>query len=126
MKTSKIFEVVGGVMLFLGVLLFALSIKVNSGYGFRFYRLGNINLGAVLIVLLIFEIVGYVILFNMKPWCTVFKWVIIFTGIAFGIVFIVSLNFYFRDMSLLQFLIYLLLIAVGTGLLIKGKLLEKK
>ena len=125
---NLICRVIGAVMILVGVVLFALSIKVNSGYGygFRFVRWGNVNLGAVLIVLLVFEAVAYVALYNIQPWMKVLKISMIGTAVVFGIVFIVSLNFYFERMSLLQFIIYLGLIAIGAGLLIRGRLGDGK
>ncbi len=125
---NLICRVIGAVMILVGVILFALSIKVNSGYGygFRFVRWGNVNLGAVLIVLLVFEAVAYVALYNIQPWMKVLKISMIGTAVVFGIVFIVSLNFYFERMSLLQFIIYLGLIAIGAGLLIRGRLGDGK
>ena len=115
-------------MILVGVVLFALSINVNSGYGygFRFVRWGNVNLGAVLIVLLVFEVVAYVALYNIQPWMQILKVAMLGTAVVFGIVFIVSLNFYFERMSLLQFIIYLGLIGIGAGLLIRGRLADRK
>ena len=101
---------------------------VNSGYGagFRFVTWGNVNLGAVLIVLLVFEVVAYVALYNIQPWMQILKVAMLGTAVVFGIVFIVSLNFYFERMSLLQFIIYLGLIGIGAGLLIRGRLADRK
>lgn len=125
---NMICRVIGAIMILVGVVLFALSIKVNSGYGagFRFVRWGNVNLGAVLIVLLVFEVVAYVALYNIQPWMQILKVAMLGTAVVFGIVFIVSLNFYFERMSLLQFIIYLGLIGIGTGLLIRGRLADRK
>ena len=125
---NMICRVIGAVMILVGVILFALSVKVNSGYGygFRFVRWGNVNLGAVLIVLLVFEVVAYVALYNIQPWMQILKVAMLGTAVVFGIVFIVSLNFYFERMSLLQFIIYLGLIGIGAGLLIRGRMGERK
>ena len=122
---NMICRVIGAIMILVGVVLFALSIKVNSGYGygFRFVRWGNVNLGAVLIV---FEVVAYVALYNIQPWMQILKVAMLGTAVVFGIVFIVSLNFYFERMSLLQFIIYLGLIGIGAGLLIRGRLADRK
>ena len=125
---NMICRVIGAVMILVGVVLFALSIKVNSGYGygFRFVRWGNVNLGAVLIVLLVFEVVAYVALYNIQPWMEILIVAMLGTSVVFGIVFIVSLNFYFERMSLLQFIIYHGLIGIGAGLLIRGRLADRK
>ena len=124
MKDKTICKLVGAVLLILGIVLFALSIRVGSRYGgaFRFYSWGNVNLGGVLIVLLMVELVGYFALYNVKPWTTITKWALIVTGILFIVEIIVSLNIWLTNMSLLQFAIYLLLVCIGAGLLIRGRL----
>ena len=122
---NMICRVVGAIMVLVGAILFALSIKVNS-FGFRFVRWGEVNLGAVLIVLLVFEVVAYVALYNIQPWMKILKVSMLGTAVVFGIVFIVSLKFYFERMNLLQFLIYLGLIGIGAGLLIRGRMGERK
>ena len=122
---NMICRVVGAIMVLVGAILFALSIKVNS-FGFRFVRWGEVNLGAVLIVLLVFEVVAYVALYNIQPWMKILKVSMLGTAVVFGIVFIVSLNFYFERMSLLQFILYLGLIGIGAGLLIRGRLADRK
>ena len=123
MKNGTLEKIIGGILLLAGIVAMCLSIRVNN-FSFSFGSFSNQSACASLLLIAIIEGVGLVVFFDRPAIRKIFLFILVATGIAFLITFILSLHFWLTSMSLLQLIIYLALIISGIGLLIRGKYLS--
>ena len=123
-KGNEATEFIIGIML-LGLGLFMLAMKVRVytgffGYGFRIWNF-NIPSGTVVLPLII-GVIWYVI----NPKSILSKIVMILGGIFIVASIIMSVSLSFTGATLFEYILMLLLSAVGLGLILKTSFTDKK
>ena len=102
----------GIVLTIIGVIIFLQNVVVSSFT--LFYRMGRVNVGGILIVLIV---VAFIVKPNMLTGLS-----LIGLCIAFFVCLVISLNVSMRYMSGLELALILGTIGVGVGFIIKGLL----
>ena len=105
----------GIVLTIIGVIIFLQNVVVSSFT--LFYRMGRVNVGGILIVLIVVAFIAFIVKPNM---ITGFS--LIGLCVAFFVCMVISLNVSMRYMSGLELALILGTIGVGVGLVIKGLL----
>lgn len=103
-----------GIVLFIiGVTMFLQNVVVGSFT--LFYRMGRVNVGGILLVLIMVAFIALLVKTNIMTG-------LIFTGlcITFFVCLIISLNISVRYMSGLELTLVLGTLCVGIGFIIKG------
>lgn len=117
MKERNIEYIIGSILLAFGIFMLFKSIRI---YSIDFYRFGSISTGAILIGLLF--ILGIIMVIWYKPFMKY---------IAFGIVLLIvasiilGTRLHFTG-SLVDLLLMLVPIVVGSGLFIRGAIVGRK
>ncbi|MBQ1812857.1 MAG: hypothetical protein II119_02790 [Bacilli bacterium] len=119
-KDNELVEFLLGVV-FLAVGLFMLSKRVIVSSGFSIFSIGNFDLttGTIVIPLMIGIILRFVYPKSFIP-----KLIIILSSIFIVVAIIMSVKLRFVPTSLFDYLLIIVLIAVGVGLILKNKNLK--
>lgn len=115
--------IIGILLLGLGLFMLAMKVRVHSGffgYGFRIWNY-NISSGTVVIPLII-GVIWYVL--NPKSWLA--KIVLILGGLFIVAAIIMSVSLSFTGATLFEYLLMLVLSAIGLGLILKTSFTDKK
>ena len=105
-----------GIVLFIvGVILFLQNVVVSNFT--LFYRMGRVNVGGILILLIVIAFIAFLVVPNMLTGLTL-------TGlcIAFFVCLVISLNVSIRYMTGLELALVLGTLCVGIAFIIKGLL----
>lgn len=117
-KASQSIEFyIGLIFLALGLFFILNKTVVSSGFGFYSWRIGSFSISSGLIVIPL--IVGIVWLFY-NPKSIVAKIISILGGIFIIASIIMNLNIRFVTTSMFDYIIMLILMAAGAGLLLKS------
>lgn len=121
MKKDELVEFLGGIIL-LGIGLFMLSkrVIVSSGFGLTIWNF-DITTGTIVIPLMI-----GIVLYFLKPNSIIPKIIILLSVIFIVVSIIMSVRLRFVPTSLFDYLLIIVLIASGTGLLLRMKLTKKQ
>lgn len=121
MRNVKLEELIFGIGL-LAVGLFMLSKRVIVSSGFGLLRIGNYDLttGTIVIPLMI-----GIILYFLKPKSIIPKIIIILSIIFIIVSIIMSVRLHFVPTSLFDYLLIIVLISAGTGLILKNREFNK-
>ena len=116
-RDNELVEFLLGVV-FLAVGLFMLSKRVIVSSGFSIFSIGNFDLttGTIVIPLMIGIILRFVYPKSFIP-----KLIIILSSIFIVVAIIMSVKLRFVPTSLFDYLLIIVLIAVGAGLILKNK-----
>ncbi len=115
--------IIGILLLGLGLFMLAMKVRVHSGffgYGFRIWNY-NIPSGTVVIPLII-GVIWYVL--NPKSWLA--KIVMTLGGLFIVAAIVMSVSLSFTGATLFEYLLMLVLSAVGLGLILKTSFTDKK
>ena len=115
--------IIGILLLGLGLFMLAMKVRVHSGffgYGFRVWNY-NIPSGTVVIPLII-GVIWYVL--NPKSWLA--KIVMILGGLFIVAAIVMSVSLSFTGATLFEYILMLLLSAIGLGLILKTSFTDKK
>ena len=118
MKDKNILKMIGIGLILVGLFMLFKSARVSS---FGFYRFGNISTSGIILVLMILSGIALVV----KP-CTVTK---IFMGLTVAILvlsLILGTHISFWGITVLDIILMLVPTVIGTGLLIKSFISDKK
>ena len=115
--------IIGILLLGLGLFMLAMKVRVHSGffgYGFRVWNY-NIPSGTVVIPLIL-GVIWYVL--NPKSWLA--KIVMILGGLFIVAAIVMSVSLSFTGATLFEYLLMLVISAVGLGLILKTSFTDKK
>ncbi len=99
----------------IGIVMFLQNVVVSSFT--LFYRMGRVNVGGILIVLIVVSFIAFLVKTNM-----VTGLVLIGLCVTFFVCLVISLNVSLRYMSGLELVLILGTICVGVAFVIKGLL----
>ena len=99
----------------IGVIIFLQNVVVSSFT--LFFRMGRVNVGGILIVLIVVAFIAFIVKPNMLTGLS-----LIGLCIAFFVCLVISLNVSIRYMTGLELALILGTIGVGVGFIIKGLL----
>ena len=116
-RDNELTEFILGIV-FLAVGLFMLSKRVIVSSGFSIFTIGNFDLttGTIVIPLMI-----GIILYFLKPKSIIPKIIIILSIIFIIVSIIMSVKLHFVPTSLFDYLLIIVLISAGTGLILKNR-----
>lgn len=107
-------------ILFLGIGLFMLSKSIYVS-NFGFWRIGYIDTGGILIVLLVLSMIGFVLRpGKLTRCCIIIILIMLFVSV------LLSTHIYLRHISLIDIILILCPIGVGAGLLIRGMIGDRR
>ena len=111
-------KTIGWILVVIGLFMLFKMVRVSS---FEFYCIGRVNTSAIVLVLLILSAIAVVVDKNkFTVGCLV-------ASLAFLVVsLILGIRFYFAYSSLVDILLVLVPVIVGTGLIIKSALHKRK
>lgn len=106
----------GGIALAVGLFMLSKRVIVSSGFGL--FSIGNYDLttGTIILPLMI-----GIILYFVKPKSIIPKIIIVLSIIFIVVAIIMSVKLRFVPTSLFDYILIIVLISVGTGLLIKNR-----
>ena len=106
----------GGIALAVGLFMLSKRVIVSSGFGL--FSIGNYDLttGTIILPLMI-----GIILYFVKPKSIIPKIIIVLSIIFIVVAIIMSVRLRFVPTSLFDYILIVVLIAVGTGLIIKNR-----
>lgn len=119
---NEFIEFLMGLVL-LGVGLFMLSKRVIVSSGFGLFSIGGFDMttGTVVIPLMI-----GIILYFLKPKSLIPKLIILLSSVFIIVAIIMSVRLRFVPTSLFDYLLIIVLIAVGTGLVLRSAYIRRK
>lgn len=116
-KKNELTELLlGGIALAVGLFMLSKRVIVSSGFGI--FSIGNYDLttGTIILPLMI-----GIILYFVKPKSIIPKIIIVLSIIFIVVAIIMSVRLRFVPTSLFDYILIVVLIAVGTGLIIKNR-----
>ena len=111
-------KTIGWILVIIGLFMLFKMVRVSS---FGFYRIGRVNTSAIILVLLILSAISVVVNTNkITIGCLVGSLALLVLSLILGT------TLYFEYSSLVDILLVLVPVIVGTGLIIKSALHKRK